>query len=230
MIVVLRSSTTAVVVFVMVWCGWVLMVHQVASHTQENKEADAATVTVTATAHPSAETKRNGRKGEEDTNEDTTTDELATGNGRVDGLESWEDALRQVIALVQGGNFEDEGNSQRVKRAVNNAILFANSEQQSWKRDPIPHLNGMRVSTESISLFSSFLYRDYDCLSVLCAHLQDDGAVTVRLHLTIGTLVAISVVLALSFLGALYVFKLCTKQRCSCPLCDNEYEIVKRLG
>eukprot|EP01138_Halocafeteria_seosinensis_P013650 gb/GECG01013941.1/.p1 GENE.gb/GECG01013941.1/~~gb/GECG01013941.1/.p1 ORF type:complete len:101 (+),score=5.41 gb/GECG01013941.1/:1-303(+) len=59
---------------------------------------------------------------------------------------------------------------------------------------------------------------------------QEDESLSIRIQLNIGTLLSIAVLLALSFLGGVYVIKLCTKPRCNCPLCDGEYEVVKRLG
>jgi hypothetical protein len=44
------------------------------------------------------------------------------------------------------------------------------------------------------------------------------------------TVAAFAVLVVLAAIGGVYLYKLATQQKCSCPICLKQYEIVKRLG
>ena len=52
----------------------------------------------------------------------------------------------------------------------------------------------------------------------------------VTLALDIPNIVAFIVLVGMAAIGGLYIYRLATQHKCSCPLCSKQYEIVKNLG
>ena len=50
------------------------------------------------------------------------------------------------------------------------------------------------------------------------------------LHLTRDNIAALSIIAALNVLGAIYLWKICTRKSCSCKLCRNGYRSLDLLG
>jgi len=52
----------------------------------------------------------------------------------------------------------------------------------------------------------------------------------VRLPITLANAAAVSVILMLAVLGSVYIYKLYTQPKCTCPLCVGDYVIQRTLG
>ena len=57
-----------------------------------------------------------------------------------------------------------------------------------------------------------------------------DGTITIRLPLTLVNVVSALLLLVLSLLGAVYLYKLSTQHVCACPLCTGKYVIEDKIG
>lgn len=53
---------------------------------------------------------------------------------------------------------------------------------------------------------------------------------SIRLVLDVPTVSAFIILVSLAIFGGFYLFSIATQQKCTCPLCTKQYEVVKNLG
>lgn len=59
---------------------------------------------------------------------------------------------------------------------------------------------------------------------------SDPGTYTITLALDVPTLLAFVILISLATLGSISLYRLATQKKCACPLCSQQFEIVKSLG
>ena len=67
-----------------------------------------------------------------------------------------------------------------------------------------------------------------DPANAACAGSSDPYSI--RLVLDVPTVSAFIVLVSLAVFGGIYLYSIATQQKCTCPLCTKQYEVVKNLG
>lgn len=66
--------------------------------------------------------------------------------------------------------------------------------------------------------------------SSYCAPHSTSEAASLTLVMSYDNIAALVIISSLSVLGAIYLFKICTRRRCSCRICRNQYRVLDLLG
>eukprot|EP00743_Colponemidia_sp_Colp-15_P004666 GILK01005027.1.p1 GENE.GILK01005027.1~~GILK01005027.1.p1 ORF type:complete len:512 (-),score=56.89 GILK01005027.1:49-1584(-) len=153
--------------------------------------------------------------------------EIATPTPLPRSLDLESEVRMETQSCTLGGQAEDANRDESPASFKHNRRLGRQENEQVEQTQKASSKPSSSTSSDNVNISAKQVIED---ASHSRTSNSTDKATVVSLPLTTDNIAALSILLVLSILGSVYLWKLCTRKRCQCRLCRGEYLLQKSLG